>query len=170
MSKTNRAVILSEETYQRILNSSNDRQPVDTCERDTSPIRTTDEDFHQPDTTLHSDSEDQEPTNIDSRASFDPLKNVPAYFKKSADKFLVTLESRAPSIAWSETNGALIVDGQTLEDFTIADLVRVACVPFTRTRVPKICIDHLNASGITKFRNYLLNRPILPKWCPYYRF
>lgn len=165
-SRVNKAIILSEETYQRLLDSSASVAAPVKEDRATSPISAAHHNCIQPEVLEEIIDDNQPETTI----NFDPLSKVPAPFSKAARDFLLLLSSKAPGITWCKKSGILSLGGEETPGLSIADLVRVACVPLVKPQLPQACIDLLKESGITQFRNHLLCAQFLPAWSPLHRF
>ena len=170
-----RVVVLSQETYQRLKDSSIQIQPEESLQssskeytpppainiplvvdRGSSPIKAP----------LDQVSVQEQPEKKPTEELFS-LETFPKPFQKGAKQLLEQLEA-APSISWNQVTGLVYVRGKD-QNITIGDLIKAVCIPFTATQVPPACSALLKELDI-KPRNHLINAPKLPAWHPYFKF
>jgi hypothetical protein len=96
----------------------------------------------------------------ESPAETDWVASLSPSFRKEAAELFQKLTS-SPGFTLSPS-GIVEIDGIPLEDYSISDFLRTACIPFNKAKIPLRLQDWLREQGLTTFRNHLLK--ILPKW------
>lgn len=94
------------------------------------------------------------------RTNLDWISSLPPSYQKEGQEFLRKL-TESPGFSIS-SGGIVEIEGVPLDNYSITDLLRTACIPFNKSTIPLRLQDWLRETGITTFRNHLLK--ILPKW------
>lgn len=86
--------------------------------------------------------------------------SLPPSFRKEGEQLYQKL-IELPGFTISSV-GIVEIDRIPLEDYSITDFLRTACIPFNKAVIPMRLQEWLRTNGLTSFRNHLLK--ILPKW------
>ena len=157
------------EAFQRICSSKQDSTEVQEeaaqeerhCEVDNKEEDQADapEKFQEQLQEAREDLESKEP-------DINPLHGFPPRFLKDAEAALAQL-IEIEELSWDSVTGLLSIDQQRLS-LTVTQLLRAICVPFTKPRIPSVCIELLYRHRI-KPRNHLLYTAPEPKWHVYFK-
>lgn len=158
-----RWVVISEDCYQQLGQSPQNTEkkaPVP----DIQATKSISEAFGVPEKASSEITEVTVPTKTnkvtDKEKKTDWTDSVPPSFKKEAYNLLEKLV--ATNGFGLTSKGIVQINGKSLEDYSIKDFLRTACIPFNKTKVPIQFQDWLRDQGLTNFRNHLFK--ILPKW------
>lgn len=167
MSKeTRRVIVLTQDSYQRLCQAPPPclAEPRQMKDQATEPME------QQEPTELVEQHDADESMEQEEAVPAEPmdttLADIPPRYKTDAKALLDKLCS-LEEVSWDDT-GSLCVRGSQLK-LSIEEFLRAVSVPFTKTRLPPVCLQLLQRHQI-KPRNHLLSRPQLHQWHQYFQF